>query len=200
MNGKLRKLALVAAMLAAGTLGAVALAQGGPGYGPGYGGGPGYGPGMMGGYGPGYGPGMMGGGPGYGPGRGYGLGGGYGPGMMGGYGPGRGYGPGAGLPEQLALTDEQREKIQGLQEENRQKNWTTMGQLRAETFKLRRMYATEKLDANALADQQKKVDELRRQMLKSRVENYNQVDAMLTPEQRKQFHQYRPWWMEDGEQ
>jgi Spy/CpxP family protein refolding chaperone len=191
MNARLRKLTLAAALVAAGTIGATAIAQG-----PGYGGGPGYGPGMMGG-GPGYGPGMMGGGPGYGAGRGYGPGGGYGAG--GGFGPGRGggYGPG-GMLESLNLTDEQSEKIQAIQEENRQKNWAVMGQMRSEMFKLRRMYNADKLDAGALAEQQKKVDELRRQMFKSRVESHSQVEAVLTPEQRKQFRQYRPWWFQDN--
>ena len=161
---------LVATVLAAATIGATAIAQG-----------PGYGPGMMGGGGPGYGPGMMGGG---------------GPG----YGPGRGYGPGTNMLESLNLTDEQRDKIQAMQEENRQKNWATMGQLRTEMFALRRMYYADKVDPNAVAEQQKKVDELRREMLKSRLESRNRVEALLTPEQRKQFRQYRPWWMQESEQ
>ena len=95
-----------AAVAAAAILGGTAVGQGygmgpgmmGGGYGPGYG----MGPGMMGGYGPGQGmgPGMMGG---YGPGQGMG------PGMMGG-----GYGPGYAA---LNLTDEQRKKIDAIQEE-----------------------------------------------------------------------------------
>jgi len=190
MKAKLRKFALVATVLAAATIGATAIAQG-----------PGYGPGMMGGGGPGYGPGMMGGGgPGYGPGYGSGMMGGGGPGFGPGFGPGRGYGPGANMLESLNLSDEQRDKIQVMQEENRQKNWATMGQLRTEMFALRRMYYADKVDPNAVAEQQKKVDELRRQMLKSRLESRNRVEALLTPEQRKQFRQYRPWWMQESEQ
>lgn len=141
--------------------------------------GPGYGPGMMGGYG--YGPGMMGG---YGP--GYGRG-------------GRGFGPGGGLAA-LDLNTEQREKIAAVQEENRKANWSTMGQMRSEQFKLRQMYNAEKVDSTAVADQQKKVDELRRQMLKSHVEARNQINAILTPEQRKQFRQYGPWWMREEDE
>ena len=157
-----------------GLAGAVAAAfaqgpgGGGPGYGPGYGPGPG-----MGGYG--YGPGM--GGPGYG-------------------GGGRGFGPGGGLAA-LNLSSEQRDKIAAIQEENRRKNWDAMGQVRTEQFKLRQMYNAEKIDSNAVAEQQKKVDELRRQMLKSRVDAHNQVSAILTPEQRKQFRQFGPWWLGD---
>jgi len=142
-------------------------------------------------------------GPGYGPGYGSGMGG-YGPGMGGygsgpGYGGGRGFGPGGGLAA-LNLSSEQSEKVAAIQEENRRKNWDAMGQIRAEQFKLRQMYNADKIDSNAVSEQQKKVDELRRQMLKSRIDARNQVAAILTPEQRKQFRQFGPWGLrEDGE-
>lgn len=174
------KTTLAAGLCALGLAAAAAFAQG-PGAGPGYG--PGYGPGMMGGYG--YGPGMMGG---------YGRGPGFGPGG------GRGFGYGGGLAA-LNLSAEQSEKIAAIQEENRRKNWGTMGQMRSEQFKLRQMYYSDKIDSAAVAEQQKKVDELRRQMLKSQVEARNQVAAVLTPEQRKQFRQLGPWWLrEEGEE
>lgn len=170
-------------IVAAGLLFAgVALAQG-PGSGPGYGGG--YGPGMG-----GYGPGMMGGG--------------YGQGRMGGYGPGGGFGPGRGgyamrgegfgPVEALNLSDEQRDKILAIREEHRQKNWPAMGKLREEQFKLRRLAYADNADTSALAEQQKKVDELRREMLKSRVETHKQIEGVLTPEQRKQFRGFGPRW------
>ena len=162
-TGILKNAALVLAVSAAMTTGA--LAQG-------YG----YGPGMMGG---GFGPGMMGGG--YGP--GYGRG---------------GYGPGGGLAA-LNLSDEQRDRIFALQEENRNKNWGTMGQMRSEMFKLRKMYYGDKVDPKAYAEQQKKVDDLRRQMLASHIEMRNQVEQVLTPEQRKQFRSFGPWWQRDEE-
>jgi Spy/CpxP family protein refolding chaperone len=112
--------------------------------------------------------------------------------MMGGYGPGWGRG-GAGLAG-LNLTDEQREKIAKIQEENISKNWSTMGQIRSEAFKLHQLYYSDKVDPNAVAEQQRKVDELRRQMLKTRVEARNQVAGVLTPEQRQQFRSFGPWW------
>jgi len=183
---------LAAAILALGITGVTAdfaHAQGpggpgqGPGYGPGPGAGPGYGrgPGMMGGYG--YGPGMMGG---------------YGWGPRGGGGPGWGYGPRGGGPLALLdLTEEQREKIAALQEENRRKNWDVMGQMRTEQFKLRQMYFTDKPDPEAIAAQQQKVDVLRRQIIKSRVEARNQIAAILTPEQRQQFRSFGPWWADE---
>jgi Spy/CpxP family protein refolding chaperone len=191
----MRTRVLAAALLALGMAGgmaspAYAQGPGGPGKGPGYGPGQGYGPGMMGGYGggPGYGPGMMGG---YGGGPGWG----YGPRGGQGFGPGGGGGPLA----LLNLTDEQREKVLKIQEENRSKNWDLMGKMRSEQFKLRQMAYGDRLDANAIADQQKKVDELRRQMLKSRIEARNQIAAVLTKEQQQQFRQLGPWWLEESE-
>ena len=65
-----------------------------------------------------------------------------------------------------------------------------MGKMRSEQFKLRQMVYGDKLDAAAIADQQKKVDDLRREILKSRVEARNQIAAVLTPEQRQQFRRF----------
>ena len=167
---------LGAALAAALAIGSPLAGAQGPGYGYGPGGmGGGYGPGMMGGYGPG----MMGGG---------------GPGMMGGY--GRGGGPMAALN----LTDEQQDKLFALQEANRKKNWDTMSTMRTEMFKLRRMYNAESVDSKALLEQQKKVDDLRRQVLASRLDMRKQMESVLTPEQRKQLRQFGPWWATDGEE
>ena len=174
MNGT-KLTAMAAAAVVALAFGSSAIAQQGPGYGPG----PGYG----------YGHGMMGG---RGPGDGYGRG------MMGGYGPGSGYDAGAGLAA-LNLTDEQREKIARIQEDNRSKNWNTMGQMRGEMFKLRQMYYGDKLDSNVISEQQRKVDELRRQMLKAQIETRNQVASVLTPEQRQQFRSFGPGWAPETE-
>ena len=168
-----------------------ALSQGGPpaGAGPGSG----YGPGMMGG-GYGYGPGMMGGGYGYGPGM-MGGGYGYGPGMMGGRGMG---GPGMmGGYYALDLTDEQRQKLAALGEEARRKNWDTMGQLHSEQYRLRELLRADPVNAAAVVDQQLKVDALRRQVLKSRVEARNEMAAVLTADQRKRLREAGPWWYRD---
>ena len=137
----------------------------------------------------GYGPGMMGG---YGPGM---RGGGYGPGMMDGYGAGRG-GPLAALN----LSDEQQEKLFAIQEEHRRKNWDTMSKMRAESFRLRRMYNAESVDTKALLEQQRKVDELRRQVLASRLDMRKQMETALTPEQRKQLRSFGPWWAREDDE
>lgn len=171
MNKQAFRTGLVALGLLAA---AAALAQPGPGYGQG---GPGYGPGMMGGYGPGM-----------------------GPGMMGGYGPGWSASGGATAPlAALNLTDEQHQKVLAIQEENRRRNWDTMGKMRAEQFKLRSLYNADTPDPQAFAEQQKKVDDLRREMLVSRLETRKQIEGVLTPEQRKQFRQFGPRWLGEGD-
>lgn len=152
-------------MLLCAAASALALASSVFAQGPGYG--PGYGPGMTGG---GMGPGMMG------------------PGMMGGY----GYG---GPLAALTLADEQREKILAIQEENRRKNWDTMGKLREEMFRLRGLYFADQLDPQVYAEQQKKVDDLRREMIVSRLQARNQIEQVLNPEQRRQFRAFGPWWL-----
>jgi Spy/CpxP family protein refolding chaperone len=171
----MRTMRCAAFALALATAGAVVAQPYGPGYGAGRG------PGMM---GDPYGHGMMGGG--------------YGPGPMGGRQGGMmdGFGPGAGMMGlgALDLSDEQRDKVFAIHEEARGKNFGTMARMRAEQYSLAKMYRAEKADANAITDQQKKVDELRRDMIRSHVQTRNQIEALLTPEQKKQLRQYEAWW------
>ena len=118
-----------------------------------------------------------------------GPGGGYGPS----YGRGYGWGPRGGYPlDALGLSDEQSEKVAKIQEDARRKNWDLMGQMRSEQFKLRNMYYADKVDPNAVVEQQKKIDELRQKLVKSQVETRNQIAALLTPEQQKQFRSFGP--------
>ena len=144
-----------AAVAAAAILAGTALAQG-------YG----MGPGMMGGQDPGYGmgPGMMGG-------NGQGMG----PGMMGGYGPGY---------AALNLTDEQRKKIDAIQEEVWSKQGALMGRMHAQSY---RMHDFGKGDD---ATARKAFDEMtaaHKQMFETQLEARKRIDAVLTPEQRKQL-------------
>ncbi len=160
-----RMITLAAACAAAGT----ALAQApGPGYGPG--------------------PGMMVGGPGHGHAHGPGMH----PGMM----PHHG-GPGpAGSPglmrgrwermgQMLGLSEDQRAKIRGIFEETRRKNWDAIGQIQSERFRLRELMRGDQVDPNAAVEQKRKIDDLKRQVMRARLEARNQVLALLTPEQRE---------------
>lgn len=129
-------------------------------------------------------------------GQGYGSGHGQGRGMMGDGMMGQRQQQG-GVLAALGLSEEQREKVLAIQEEHRRKNWAAFGEVRTEQYKLRSLYGADKVDPDKVAEQQKKVDELRRALLKSRVEAHNQMAAVLTPEQRKLLRQQAPGWLSD---
>jgi len=63
-----------------------------------------------------------------------------------------------------------------------------MSSMRSEMFKLRRMYNAESVDSKGVLEQQKKVEDLRGQMLASRLD------------MRKQMRQFSPWWATEGEE
>jgi len=58
---------------------------------------------------------------------------------------------------------------------------------------LHQMHMSDQLDAEAYLEQQRKVDELSRALLKSRIEARNQIDALLMKEQRQLFRSVGPW-------
>jgi len=181
--------------------------MGGSGYGPGMMGG-GYGPGMMGGYGGmgmmgGYGGmGMMGGYGGFGMMGGYGgsgmmMGGFGGPGMMGGFG-GMGmmggYGMdmmGVGPLGMLDLSDKQRDKIYDIQRDMRKQQWGMMEGMFKEMDKVNDLMSAEKRDTKAILAAYDPITKLQRKMLENHIDASNRVDAVLTPAQRKQVHEWR---------
>jgi len=180
MNWK--KVAITAAV-AAGALGAAAYAQpfmqpvhgyqgmmGGWGGGNGAMHGYGMGPGAMGGYG--MGPGMM---DGYGSHH-------MGPGMIGGPG---GYGLGA--IHRLDLSDAQRVQLRGIEDDLRRKNWDLMGQMQDEMAKLRDGWSATKTDRAAVLAANKRMFELRQQMLENRLDAQDKAKALLTPQQIEQY-------------
>ena len=133
-------------------------------------GGYGMGPGMMGG--DGYGPGMMGG---YGPGGGYGRG--MGPGMMGGYGPG-------GYAANLKLTDEQRDKIAEIREELAQKRYGLMSTMHQQRYQLMR---SGKGDEATLRKSFEEMQTVQKAMFEAGLDANKRIEAVLTPEQRKEY-------------
>lgn len=155
----------------------------GPGYRQGQGHGPDMGPGMMGGYG---------GGPGHGPGHGMGPGEGMGPGMMQGRGAGAMRGRWERMAHALGLSEDQRAKLGRIMEDTRRKNWDVLGQIQSERFKLREMVRGDTVDPNAAVEQKRKIDDLKRQVMHSRLEARNQVLALLTPEQRQKARAFGP--------
>lgn len=188
---------LMAAMLVASAPAVHAQPQGGSGMmGPGM-----MGPGMMGGgQGYGYGPGMMGpgmmGGSGMGPGMmgGYGMG----PGMMGGYGMGPGMMGGYGPLSALNLTDDQRKKVQAIYDDLGKKNWEALGKMREDALKLRDLGWSDKRDKQAVLAAYKRMQDLRLQSFQARLDAQEQIEGVLTKEQRDQLRRWGPWWMGDG--
>ncbi|MFQ5755906.1 MAG: Spy/CpxP family protein refolding chaperone [Acidiferrobacterales bacterium] len=167
--------------LALGTVAPATLAHGG-GQSMG-GGGPGYGMGHMGMMGGGMmGGGMMGGGMmGMGPGM-------MGGGMMGGMGPGM---MGMGPIGMLDLTDDQRTKIHNIKNGLRKQNWNTMGKIMDEGSKLRGLYAKEPRDPKAIGAVYGKIFDYKRQMIEAKIAAMNNMQAVLTAEQREQLKQWR---------
>ncbi len=149
--------------------------------GPGSGmGGMGMGPGMM---GPGMGMGAMGGG---GMGMGMGMGGGMGMGM-GMMGPGMGAGPFS----MLNLSTEQRTKVNAIQDSLRKQQWTLQGKINDEEARLRDLYLVDQPDPKRVGQAYDTIFDLRRQIIEAQVLAQNQMQNVLTAEQRNQIKQFR---------
>lgn len=122
----------------------------------------GMGPGMMGGWGEGYGP---------------GYGGGMGPGMMGGYGPG-------GYAANLKLTGEQRDKIAEIREELAQKRYGLMSTMHQQRYQLMR---SGKGDEATLRKSFEEMQAVQKAMFEAGLDANKRIEAVLTPEQRKEY-------------
>jgi len=157
--------------------------------------------GMMGGWGGGYGPGMMGGwGDGHGPrmmGRWSGE---YGPGMMNGWGGGwdSGYFMGPGMMRGrglagagLALSDEQKDKIEKIHANVADTQWNLAGNIFAAAGKLHELLASEAPDRAAVQSAYKALSDLRLQQLEASLDMRAKVDAVLTKEQREWLQTWR---------
>ena len=141
--------------------------------------------GMMGGYdsgngmmGPGMG--MMGGMMGSGMGMGSGMMGGYGMGMS-----------GAGPLAILDLSDEQRTKIDQILAAQRKQHRTIMIQMFDEQDKLRELYSAETPDPKKVGAVYGAISKLQQQMIESHVQANNDMQAVLTKEQREQLRKWR---------
>lgn len=123
-------------------------------------------------------------------GMGYGMG--MGPGMMGGMGMGMGaMGGGMGPYGMLDLSADQRAKINKIHDETRRKNWATYGKVQDEQAKLRDLYLADKRDTKAISAAVASIQALERQVLETRLDAHNRMDALLTDAQREQLRQWR---------
>jgi Spy/CpxP family protein refolding chaperone len=137
-----------------------------------------------------WGPGMMAGAGGAGYRGGFGMMG--GPGMM-------GYEMGLVGPRTLAaldLTEPQRKQIVSAQDELRKKNWTAMGSMHDEMVKVRDAFWAERRDRAAILAGNKRMFEIRQQMLENSLDAADRIEQVLTPQQRAQLKKRAgPDWM-----
>ncbi len=124
-------------------------------------------------------------------------------GMMGGYAPdamGRGMreGTGSAAPSAhgmglemmlggLDLTDEQRARLQPLDDELFRKQWEITGKTIEAQRKLGRLSSMEQRDANAIGEAHKILRELREQHALAESQAREEVEKILTPEQRERL-------------
>jgi Spy/CpxP family protein refolding chaperone len=111
-----------------------------------------------------------------------------GPGMM-----------GMGMYAALDLTDQQRAKIARIFEDVRKKNWDTMGKVMDESATLRDLYNAPTHDPAAIGRQTVKIAELKRPIIESMVTAHDQVEALLTTEQKDRLRNFGRGWMRYGE-
>lgn len=83
----------------------------------------------------------------------------------------------------LALSDEQRAKVNKLADELKHNNWATQGLINDETARLRDLYDADKRDPAAIGKEYQKIFELERQMIETYLDIQNRIEALLTPEQ-----------------
>jgi len=124
---------------------------------------------------------------------GYGMG----PGMMGGrgmMGGDMGMGMdmmGGGLYQMLNLTDDQRTRINKLQDAERHQHWATLGKMMDERARLRDLYAANNRDVQAILKVQDQMHVYQRKMMELHLNTQNQIEALLTPEQREHLKSMR---------
>ena len=102
-----------------------------------------------------------------------------GPGMMGGYGMGM-----------LDLTADQQAKINKIFDDKRKQHWAIMGKMMEEQNKLRDLSNVDKPDPKKIGAVYAEIAKLQQQMIESHVQATNQMQDILTKEQRDQLRQW----------
>lgn len=139
-----------------------------------------YGMGMMGG------PGMMGG-------CGYGMMGGSGMMGMGMHGMGGSGMMGMGMHGMgmVGLSDAQQEKMRTIRRETRKAHFALMEKIMGEQEKLADLYGADRPDSKKIGAVYGRMFAMQRQMIESRVDAHNRMEALLTKEQREHMQQWR---------
>ncbi|WP_340641254.1 Spy/CpxP family protein refolding chaperone [Modicisalibacter ilicicola] len=85
----------------------------------------------------------------------------------------------------LDLSDDQRQELVAIQQDQIQQQWDLMQQMRERTAALQKLYQAEQPDAQAIGKAHDRVFEVRRKMIENRIEAQNRMSALLTDEQRE---------------
>jgi Spy/CpxP family protein refolding chaperone len=106
---------------------------------------------------------------------------------------------GMGMYAALDLTDQQRAKITRIFEDMRKKNWDTLGKVMDESATLRDLYEAPTHDPAAIGRQTVKIAELKRPIIESMVTAHDQIEALLTADQKERLRNFGRGWVMPGE-
>ncbi len=100
----------------------------------------------------------------------------------------------------LDLSDEQRTKINKIQDALRKEQWDRIGKIMDEQARLRDLFAADEPDAKKIGAVYNAIFQLRRQMIEARIESMNRIRGLLTPEQREKVREWRRgMWYPSGQ-
>lgn len=99
--------------------------------------------------------------------------------------------PGPQAMRGLDLDEQQQQRIDALQEQVSEKRWKLLESLRAENRKLESLGLGDRIDPGAMTEQYARCAQLRRQIFELALEERQQVDEVLTDEQRNELRQWR---------
>ena len=98
-------------------------------------------------------------------------------------------------PYDLDLNDQQVERIDAIRERTRDMQWEFSGRVREGQWQLMKLLRADNPDPAEVGKQYASISDLSRQMLEQSVDTRNQIDAILTQEQRVDLRRWRRNWM-----
>lgn len=87
----------------------------------------------------------------------------------------------------LALSKEQKSKINSLSDEFKHNIWFLQGLINDESAKLSYLYEADRRDPVAIGKEYMKVFDLKRQIIETYLDTQNRIEDVLTPEQREKM-------------
>jgi Spy/CpxP family protein refolding chaperone len=93
------------------------------------------------------------------------------------------------------LSDQQVERIDAIRERARDTQWDFSGRVREGQWQLMKLLRADNPDPAEVGKQYADISDLSRQMLEQSVDARNQIDAILTQQQRVDLRRWRRDWM-----